>query len=382
MGVLCMLLVGWSTVSIEQVQTSGTEIAKVTIDGDATSIYAPTSGGSTISINPIQTEGVEIAQFTIDGESTSVYAPSSGEGKIDFDVKEHVVPEIAPWDYTLTDINYIGTFATDTGIKLYTTENIQKDFTMQMQISNVKNPTGNWGGILGSEMMHLCTKESGSYRSELFGETEWSTVTDFLTSSGSYWAGPFDIKITRRNGIVTMTCTYPDGTTSQNSAKHYLTTFEDDYVCIGAYAGTSAPYATFYLNSFQFRWDDAISYDIVQLKDNKSTSLMPTTTSDSVLFSDNRTLTEHAQDWGHGGGSTVSVEQIQSTGTEIAKLSIDGTITSLYAPQGGGGEFDYPNAISTTEISDFATEGKTVLAAINELNSKISSIVDGNEVEW
>ena len=38
-----------------------------------------------------------------------------------------------------------------------------------------------------------------------------------------------------------------------------------------------------------------------------------------------------------GGGSTVSVSQILTSGTAIASISVDGTSTTLYAPSGGGG---------------------------------------------
>lgn len=42
-----------------------------------------------------------------------------------------------------------------------------------------------------------------------------------------------------------------------------------------------------------------------------------------------------------GSGSTVSVNQILSAGTEIAQISVDGVPTSLYAPEGGEGATAY-----------------------------------------
>lgn len=41
-----------------------------------------------------------------------------------------------------------------------------------------------------------------------------------------------------------------------------------------------------------------------------------------------------------GGGSSVSVTQVQSTGTKIATITVDGSGTDLYAPNGGGGSTD------------------------------------------
>lgn len=47
-----------------------------------------------------------------------------------------------------------------------------------------------------------------------------------------------------------------------------------------------------------------------------------------------------------GGGSDVEVTQIQSTGTKIATITVDGDATDLYAPDGGGG------ASSLSDLSD------------------------------
>lgn len=41
---------------------------------------------------------------------------------------------------------------------------------------------------------------------------------------------------------------------------------------------------------------------------------------------------------GGGGGSTVVVTPLIATGTQIATIEVDGDITTLYAPKGGGGE--------------------------------------------
>lgn len=39
-----------------------------------------------------------------------------------------------------------------------------------------------------------------------------------------------------------------------------------------------------------------------------------------------------------GGGSTVSLERIQTSGTQIARFTIDGVVTTLFAPTPTGGE--------------------------------------------
>ena len=53
---------------------------------------------------------------------------------------------------------------------------------------------------------------------------------------------------------------------------------------------------------------------------------------------------------GGGGGSTVSVEQIQTSGTKIATITVDGNATDLYAPSDGGGGSDDPRLHRTLKI--------------------------------
>ena len=64
--------------SVTQVQTSGTKIATVTIDGTATDLYAPEGGGggSTVTVTPILTSGTQTATISVDGTSTTLYAPT------------------------------------------------------------------------------------------------------------------------------------------------------------------------------------------------------------------------------------------------------------------------------------------------------------------
>lgn len=50
----------------------------------------------------------------------------------------------------------------------------------------------------------------------------------------------------------------------------------------------------------------------------------------------NKVVTEAIQQGG-GGGSTVTWTQITQSGTKIARISINGTQTDVYAPTGGGG---------------------------------------------
>lgn len=46
-----------------------------------------------------------------------------------------------------------------------------------------------------------------------------------------------------------------------------------------------------------------------------------------------------------GSGTTTSWNQIQTTGTKIAEIGIDGIKTDIYAPSGGGGSCKYSRGI-------------------------------------
>ena len=48
------------------------------------------------------------------------------------------------------------------------------------------------------------------------------------------------------------------------------------------------------------------------------------------------------------GFTSVSVSQIQSTGTKIAEIDVDGVTTELYAPTGGGGSYTAGDGINIT----------------------------------
>ena len=73
---------GGSEVNWNQLETSGTHIADITINGETTEVYAPegSGGGTDVQWNQIATEGQKIAEITINGEKTDVYASNGGSG--------------------------------------------------------------------------------------------------------------------------------------------------------------------------------------------------------------------------------------------------------------------------------------------------------------
>lgn len=71
---------GGSEVNWSQLETSGTHIADITINGETTEVFAPEgsgSGGSVVEWKQLITWGTSIAEITIDGKKTSVKTPPS-----------------------------------------------------------------------------------------------------------------------------------------------------------------------------------------------------------------------------------------------------------------------------------------------------------------
>jgi len=66
---------GGSTVVVEQIQTTGTKIAKITVDGEGTDLYAPNRGGSTVTVKTIQKSGNKLATITVNGVGNDLYSP-------------------------------------------------------------------------------------------------------------------------------------------------------------------------------------------------------------------------------------------------------------------------------------------------------------------
>ena len=69
-----------TNVSVSQILTTGVSIAKITVNGTETTLYAPSSGsgGSTVSVNQVVTSGTKIATITVDSIPTDLFVPSIG----------------------------------------------------------------------------------------------------------------------------------------------------------------------------------------------------------------------------------------------------------------------------------------------------------------
>lgn len=69
-------------VSVEQILTSGTPVATITVDGDDVDLYAPAGGGSDVVANPVGTPTDDLDTIEIDGVIYDI--PGSGGGSTNY----------------------------------------------------------------------------------------------------------------------------------------------------------------------------------------------------------------------------------------------------------------------------------------------------------
>lgn len=106
------------------------------------------------------------------------------------------------------------------------------------------------------------------------------------------------------------------------------------------------------------------------------TTDIPTDLSDLNDDSTHRLVTDTEKTtW--NGKSAVSYNQIQATGTKIAEITIDGTITNIFAPTGGGGGGDM--STSTYDPNgDVATAGGIPAYVSTAIANAITNAIGGS----
>lgn len=69
------------TVTVTQIQSTGTKIATIKVNETDTDIYAPEGGsGDTVEVTQVQTSGTKIATISVNSVPTDLYAPAGGGG--------------------------------------------------------------------------------------------------------------------------------------------------------------------------------------------------------------------------------------------------------------------------------------------------------------
>lgn len=310
-----------------------------------------------VAVTQVVSTGTKIATIAVDGTSTDLYAPAGGGGG-------------ASAVSDLTDVDLT---------------NLQDDQYLKWDATNEK-----WVNASG-----LFIPESAEY-------TLTSYTVDLVTN-GSYT----QVDAKTLDYVISPTSGYEGMSIHLTGLNHGIIYFIKVDVELKSGSGRS---------SHQYPWKIGINKtkitsfsESVALSDNQFD--LPITTGDKITYqfevsaSDYMTLnffTGDAQNSatfrisniragavGNGQGSSVDVLQIQSTGTKIASISVDGNTTDLYAPEGGssgghtiedseGTELTQRNTMqfgSGLLASDDSTNAKTVVAPDTLQSGDMSDVI-------
>ena len=145
-----------STVSFNQITTTGTNIGSITIDGTTTQIYAPTGGGgggSSVQVSADYQTGTRVATISVDSIPTSIYVPNSGGGSSRYAlvtaqlVSDNGSLTCAVNDQTITTIQ-VSSSATPVVVQLPAQPaDGARDFILRIEISSSAAPTFTFNGV-------------------------------------------------------------------------------------------------------------------------------------------------------------------------------------------------------------------------------------------
>lgn len=147
-----------STVSFNQITTTGTNIGSITIDGTTTQIYAPNSGGgggsgSTVEVSADYQSGTKIATISVDSVPTSIYIPNSSTGSTRYALATATLQtagnslSCAVDDQTITTIQ-VSSSSTPIIVQLPAQPaDGARDFILRIEISSSTAPTFTFNGV-------------------------------------------------------------------------------------------------------------------------------------------------------------------------------------------------------------------------------------------
>ena len=304
---------------VTQTLTTGTEIGSV----DGTKLYAPAGGGggSTVSVTQTITDGEEIAGISVDGVETKLYS--------------NIEIEYIVGTQTASTSSWTG---------------VTKDKTLKV------------GKIIAYKLPYASSSSASSLKLTLADGTQTeaiplrrlggSTVTTqfavnnvlILVYDGTYWrvSAYNDTTYTPHGlGFGYATCATAEATVAKVASLTSYSLVKNGFVAVRFTYAVPAN-ATLNINSRGAKpiWYDnsAITADIINA-------------GDTVLFVyDGTHYRVVAKDKVGSGGSTVSVTQKETSGTNIADITVDGVTTQLFAPSGGGGSSPL-TTIKTTAIT-------------------------------
>ena len=278
-------------------------------------ITPPSPGGSTVDVTQIVSSGTKIATITVDDEPTDIYAPEDTGSEVSVTQVVSTGTKIA----TVT-VDNVGTdlYAPDPGDKVTVTQ-VQSTGTKIASIK-VNNDTTDLYAPAGGQSSSGVVLKANRLAEKILDHTyTYVTITDGVSAS--------DLCAALLGGESVFV--------RFNSDKEI---FEISGLCedTSGVAPTPFPY-----------------YGVMNLSDQSLTKTYKV----KIQFSGSPAVASRIDFTEVVSGSEVSVTQIQSTGTKIATVTIDGNDTDLYAPSSGGGGGSAPAMVGTLEFGGSVTLG-------------------------
>ena len=113
---------GGSTVTVTQIQSTGTKIATIGVDSVNTDLYSPV-GVSSVAVTQVQSTGTKIGTINVDGTSTDLYAPNGGSGG------HTIVNEDGTSLTQRTNLQFNGSYLEDNSVDDTTEVNVAREMT-------------------------------------------------------------------------------------------------------------------------------------------------------------------------------------------------------------------------------------------------------------
>ena len=300
------------------------------------------TGVSSVTVTQVQTTGTKIATITVDSTSTDVYAPSGGGGSSSAD---QVSYDNTTSGLTATNVqDAIDEVVTDLGSKADAS-----DVPQYIQdLDNVTVSSASNGQILkynGSAWVNANESTGSTVSVTQIQSTGTKIATVTVDSIGTDLYAPaggggtvtsVTIQASSPISVDDSTAITTSGTRTLSHATSGATagSYGDSSAQTPGYAGTfKVPYVTVdtYGHVTSISDHNVTIPSVPNLSNVGEVSISSLTTGDILKY--------NGTNWVNTAettGSTVSVTQVQSTGTKIATITVDSVGTDIYAPNSGG----------------------------------------------
>ena len=358
---------GGSQVEVSAIQTEGTHIANVIINGETTEIYAP-KGGELGSLADIEITNPSAKQTLIyDDKKKKWINVSLNESKeVEIALPEILQTKVNVTSFTLTEDNvyvFISFNASSGGsptnghnsIVSSTMEKIY--FERNISVGSAERGSaafgvfkGNIGDTLQINAQACCTKLIKTDEEfNIIGHDIANTPSDVAYIVKEYNKDTLDTN-NHRYYVAMVSCSGNGGQTCS------ITCEDGKRTEIIQQANGGSGYCL--LDSFLVEKDTLHNIHLYAKSTTNNTSYPKAAGYFIGYFRCNNKEDETIQGGGSGsGGSSVEWNQIQTSGTKIAEVTIDGTKKDVFAPTGGSGGGSY----SETVLYDYREDNGGVI---------------------